>query len=253
MTIATKNNALIFKDGKFAESCACCGPTCESILSQNELVVSVVASDRIALVKHTFSSTLVLCSAGTEWCQTLLWPGVNYSGTFALSKISPGPGGLLRWKYTYPVSAPVCGNPFFSAPPYLQLEASCASSNEISFTFSTVMYTLWYQDRRRDTTCSARSKSDFDCVYREGNANCAQGSNFISSGPIASIQYSQSITVLASNPNPTAFPVYNDVIGTSTFLSLSGVQTKLIGAPPPTITDTGDSGGSAIAVSFVPQ
>lgn len=252
MTLATKNSAIIFKDGKVAESCACCGPTCDSILSKNELVISVVALDRIAFVKHTFPSRVGLCSAGTQWCQTLLWPGVNYSGTFALSKISPESDGIPRWRYTYPISAPVCGNAYSGTPPYLQLKASCTSSDSISFTFSALMYTLWYEDRRRGTTCSERSKSDFDCVTREGNANCAQGSNFISSLSVSQ-NYGVAATVVASEPNPTAFPVINGVVETSQFLMLSGVNTVLFGVPPPTITDTGNSGGSSIAVSFVPQ
>jgi hypothetical protein len=251
MTIATKGGSLIVKDGKLAQNCACCGQTCESILSRNELVISVAASDRIAFVKHTFPNTLNLCTAGTEWCQTLLWPGSNYSGTFALTKISSSPA---RWKYTYPISAPVCANPFSGTQPFLQIEASCNSTNEIYLTFTALLYTLWYQDRRRGSTCSARSKSDFDCVYREGNANCGGGSNFISSVPGIPQNYSGvSVTVLAPDANPTAFPVINDAISTSTFLMLSGVQTNIFGIPPPAITDTGDSGGSAIAVSFVPQ
>jgi hypothetical protein len=249
MAIATRNNLPILNRGKLATNCDCICPTCESILAQNELVISVAASDRIALVKHTFPNTLALCTAGTEWCQTLLWPGANYSGTFALTKISSSPA---RWKYTYPISAPVCANPFSGTPPFLQIEASCASSNEIYLTFTALMYTLTYQDRRRGGTCSALSKNDFDCVYRQGGANCGGGSNFISSGPIAQ-DYQIATTVLASDANPTAFPVIYDVISTSQFLSLSGVQTQLIPPQQTTITDTGNSGGSAIAVSFVPQ
>jgi hypothetical protein len=250
MTIATKSGGLIVKNGMIAQNCACCGQTCESILSRDELVISVAASDRIAFVKHTFPNTINLCTAGTEWCQTLLWPGSNYSGTFALTKISSSPA---RWKYTYPISAPVCANPFSGRQPFLQIEASCNSTNEIYLTFTALLYTLWYQDRRRGSTCSARSKSDFDCVYREGNANCGGGSNFISSVPGIPQDYQIATTVLASDSNPTAFPVIYDVISTSQFLSLSGVTTNIFGIPPPTITDTGNSGGSAIAVSFVPQ
>ena len=251
MAIATRNNLPILNRGKLATNCDCICPTCESILSQNELVISVAASDRIAFVKHTFPNTINLCTAGTEWCQTLLWPGSNYSGTFALTKISSSPA---RWKYTYPISAPVCENSSGGDPPFLQVEASpCTSSNEIFLTFSARMYTLWYEDRSRGSTCSARSKSDFDCVYRGGNANCAGGSNFISSLSVPQNYSGVSVTVLAPDANPTAFPVINDAISTSTFLMLSGVQTNIFGIPPPAITDTGDSGGSAIAVSFVPQ
>ena len=87
MTIATKNGAIIVKDGKLAESCGCCGgwycynnPCSQTALGYNSLWVcseGELPPDTLN-VKVTFS--------GDKWCEWLFGGGDAKGPTYAFSR-----------------------------------------------------------------------------------------------------------------------------------------------------------------------
>jgi hypothetical protein len=90
MPLATRNNALIVKDGKVAENCGCCAGwyCCEDRIGQCrdrlgdvlKLTATISAQD---YKKHDLVSGCQLsCSWGSG---TYIWPGSSYAGTFVLT------------------------------------------------------------------------------------------------------------------------------------------------------------------------
>jgi hypothetical protein len=96
--IATKNNAIILKDGKAAESCGCCG--CPAIPSEIAITFTApalyyasVVVDRVAIsgqLQMVYYIHQPIASA---------FHGDRYSGTVQLARV-PGPG-VPTWTYEY--------------------------------------------------------------------------------------------------------------------------------------------------------
>jgi len=116
MTIATKNGAIIVKDGKLAENCGCCGDwyCCPSNLCPQDAIASVTVTlatvDYLEWAKQGYS--------GNTWFHTSLgFLGSLYNGSHALTKQSSG----TQWLKTFPA----------------QPDASCTASLLFSVSQST--------------------------------------------------------------------------------------------------------------------
>lgn len=73
MTIATKNNAIIVKDGKLAENCGCCGGwycwSCDCGLSSVSLAISEFTSQNQSLFNPSINGTYtMLHPSGVDAC-----------------------------------------------------------------------------------------------------------------------------------------------------------------------------------------
>jgi hypothetical protein len=93
MPLATKNNAIIVKDGKLAEDCDCCGGwyccpsvwACDDIAAKLKFTATLTAYDvnRVEYLTDAtcFSGSSSLISASS----VSITPGGSYAGTFSLS------------------------------------------------------------------------------------------------------------------------------------------------------------------------
>lgn len=112
MPLATKNNALIVKDGKVAENCGCCGGwVCCRELSPTTCggadyvkAASVVVTTGADYVKVEESVNRGLdCAQRWSAKAVSITPSSRYGGTFQLSR-----SGDNQWKYDYPADAAGC-------------------------------------------------------------------------------------------------------------------------------------------------
>jgi len=114
--IATKNNAIILKDGKLAENCGCCGGwyCCYSEACPQDAIASVTAS----ITAQDYLQWATGQYSGATWYHTSLGVlGSAYNGTHPLAKQSSG----NVWSKT------------FTATPH----ASCLASITFTVTQST--------------------------------------------------------------------------------------------------------------------
>ena len=114
MTIATRNGALIVKDGKLAESCGCCGgwyccfsPACV-VDSISSVSVTISAQDYLIWQRALFSGN-------NNFYSSIGFLGSSYNGTHSLTKQSDG----STWKklFTPTPHATCLGDLTFSAGP----------------------------------------------------------------------------------------------------------------------------------------
>lgn len=115
MPLATKNNALIVKDGKVAENCGCCGgwycctPAIDSPCRVDETVQSInvtVTTGQDNVVVGDKVESNVSCYAGgpvvTLYTRIVaIIQASHYSGSFSLSRQSAN-----SWAYSYPADTP---------------------------------------------------------------------------------------------------------------------------------------------------
>ena len=113
MPIATKNNAIIVKDGKLAENCGCCGGwyCCASLscvpLDVSSVSVSITAGDYLA--KYDMRDNLI--SANSPYKSSAGFLGSLFSGTRQLTKVaSTQSPAMSRWETTYSGFPTGCGS-----------------------------------------------------------------------------------------------------------------------------------------------
>jgi hypothetical protein len=113
MPLATKNTAIIVKDGKLAESCGCCGGwyCCASLscipLDVSSVSVSITAEDYLA--KYDMRDNLV--SANSPYKSSAGFLGSLFSGTRQLTKVaSTQSPAMSRWETTYSGFPTGCGS-----------------------------------------------------------------------------------------------------------------------------------------------
>lgn len=246
MPIATRNDLLILNRGKLATNCDCICPTCDLILSQDELTLSLSAEDRVVYVVDTFGSNVGQnCKTNMQICQTGLWPGADYAGTFILTRTSPG---VNTWRYNFPITSTICPGQSGQQDPFLQLTATCTNSDVISFGLTAAFRVLFHQDWS-GSTCSVREKSQFDCTvrFRTGTV-CVPGNNVVDT---LTIQRSVNVstTVSAAASDPTQLHVLDQSLTTQQFIT-SFMNSVLVSGTTRATTDTGSS---AVVISFVPQ
>lgn len=95
--IATKNGAIILKDGKLAENCNCCGCK-DAIANAQSIEVSISSSNRVFQYRqqmiNRFSADSKCCLQGSdELLTSYVFAGQAMSGTFSLTKITE-PNGI---------------------------------------------------------------------------------------------------------------------------------------------------------------
>jgi hypothetical protein len=104
MPLATKNNAIIVKDGKLAENCGCCGgwyccidQNCLST-SISSVTATLSGTDRLRKLQYVSTTNPSI----SRW-YTLGAAGSSLSGAFALQKQSDG-----SWTHQYPTRNSGC-------------------------------------------------------------------------------------------------------------------------------------------------
>jgi hypothetical protein len=141
MPLATKNNAIIVKDGLLAESCACCESGWYCCIDQNCLSTSISSvtatlsgTDRLRKLRYVSTTNPSI----SRW-YTLGVAGSSLSGAFALQKQSDG-----SWTYQYPTRNGGCqdslrltvtdGTGGSAATAYVSLALTTTSMNHTSTT-----------------------------------------------------------------------------------------------------------------------
>jgi hypothetical protein len=152
MPLATKNNAIIVKDGKLAESCACCesGWYCcadkACLAKPSSVTLSVVAED--FYTQYGMTDTGGPISFESSACAF----GSSISGTHSLTQITSEAGYSSTWKKTFSAVPAGC------QPVEFVLRLSANSRIAFDFFYSFAVPTFYFASPNRVV-----SKGDMSC------------------------------------------------------------------------------------------
>jgi hypothetical protein len=175
MPLATKNNAIIVKDGKLAESCGCCGDwycynNCADFLCVDAPTASVTlaATDFLANAIYKYAPNDVFTGLPTYWeKQTLYFKGSEINGTHVLQRrndLSSSTTGVWDSSATFWASCPVGGLRQIVRRS-IRLTLSTAFQRSWVLSVPVVSY-AWYTDDRLSsapTPTGFRTAGDFSC------------------------------------------------------------------------------------------
>jgi hypothetical protein len=172
MPLATKNNAIIIKDGKLAENCDCCGGwyCCvdqRCISSSISAVTAVlVGTDRLRKLQYVSETNPSI----SRW-YTLGVAGSALSGSFSLQKQSDG-----SWTYLYPARNSGCQDSLRLTVNDAQGGISATGSVSLALTTTSMIHTSSTEQYKTLTelTCSGgRTQVPFYGVVPGWNARIA--------------------------------------------------------------------------------
>lgn len=150
MTLATRNNAIIVKDGKLAEDCACCGGwyCCSDkacLAKPSSVTLSVVAEDFYA----QYSATDNFYGA---YQSSACFFGSAINGTHTLTEITPSGGYLSAWQKTFSAVPVGCAPSVFT----LMMSANSSIALDFYYTFTGPLF-FWASES------VVKSKSQMAC------------------------------------------------------------------------------------------
>jgi hypothetical protein len=153
MPLATKNNAIIVKDGKLAENCGCCGGwyCCADkacLAKPSSVTLSVVAEDFYT----QYSATANAAFFNSEYQSSACFFGSAINGTHTLSEIAPPAGYLSAWQKTFPSAPSGCAPSVFT----LRMSANSRIAFDFYYTFTGPLF-FWAADS------VVKSKSQMSC------------------------------------------------------------------------------------------
>jgi hypothetical protein len=175
MTIATKNNAIIVKDGKLAENCGCCGGwycynNCADFLCVDAPTASVTlaATDFLANAIYRYAPENRFTGLPTYWeKETKYFKGSEINGTHVLQRrndLSSSTTGVWDSSATFWASCPV-GGALQIVRRQIRLTLSTAFQRNWVLSVPIVSY-AWYTDDRLSsapTPTGFRTAGDFSC------------------------------------------------------------------------------------------
>ena len=124
MTVATKNSAIILKDGLLAGSCSCCR-TCSGFDPESVTAVEVTLSG-----DDYYESNYTKCSTFNFGWKTFFqqrcFPASRFNGTYSLSKYtSPSIGARQSWRYFFPADGTLLSG---AGQEYVDVKFECVTS-----------------------------------------------------------------------------------------------------------------------------
>jgi hypothetical protein len=150
MPLATKNNAIIVKDGLLAENCGCCGGwyCCADkacLAKPSSVTLSVVAEDFYA----QYSATDTFYGA---YQSSACFFGSAISGTHLLTSITPSGGYSSAWQKTFSAAPSGCSPSVFT----LMMSANSRIAFDFYYTFTGPLF-FWASES------VVKTKSQMSC------------------------------------------------------------------------------------------
>jgi hypothetical protein len=200
MPLATKNNALILKDGKIAENCGCCGDWYCCLSTQ--CPTSVITGVDVEIYGATDSSVSIQgvlreyrpsgCNLppGTDlyWRSDNFTPMSQLNGLVSLNKVSES-----DWEYQFPNDGAGCSGPLLRA-------VVLGLSVNLSLT-----YPYYFFDQKRlNTPPPSKSLSDMTCTeVSSGVGDPCHSAPFLVSSRLTTTQAASGSVPLSSCLSPS--------------------------------------------------
>ena len=171
MTIATKNGAIIVKDGKLAENCGCCGdgwyccrtsrdetstsPPCQLSSILDSVTVTIGSAQDYTTQSQVVNRYCSTSSYSIKYFSVV--PTSNYAGTHTLSQTTGNilPNQLM-WQHDFPVDGAGCTS-------YITLVATQNSFGLYSWNLSLFYRRYFWQKYARTLPSETKSLSDMKC------------------------------------------------------------------------------------------
>jgi len=162
MPLATKNNAIIIKDGKLAENCNCCGEwyCCADkacLAKPSSVTLSIVAED--FYVQHSATDNF------GAYQSSVCFFGSAINGTHTLTSITPSGGYSSAWQKTFPAAPSGCPPSVFT----LMLSASSRIAFDFYYTFTGPVFYYASQSAvksKGEMLCGMATSGDEQAYFR---------------------------------------------------------------------------------------